>query len=148
MRLRMTALPVFFVAVRPNRIGVGLASTGSRWRACSTKPRRTCFSALAAARKSRRMRILESAGPACVIARPPDNRRKPSELCRQALTPTGAAAGQNQTAAFGGHAGAKTVAAFAHQIARLKCSFHGLHSLKGRPRVAHLPKNLVYVGRM
>lgn len=69
MRLRLTALPVFLLAVRPNLIGVEAASSAMRWRACKTSPRRTCLSALAAAKKSRRTRKVDSAGPDIFIMR-------------------------------------------------------------------------------
>lgn len=47
-------------------------------------------------------------------------------LGNQLLAASGAAAGENLTAIFGGHAGAKTVGAFAFQIAGLECSFHDI----------------------
>jgi hypothetical protein len=44
----------------------------------------------------------------------------------QALTALGAAAGQDLTAAFGGHAGAETVGTLALEYAGLECSLHDI----------------------
>jgi hypothetical protein len=49
-------------------------------------------------------------------------------LSAQFLAPPRPARRQHQTAAFGRHAGAKAVAALAHQFARLIGPFHGIVS--------------------
>lgn len=47
-----------------------------------------------------------------------------ASLCSEALTALGTATVKNMTAAFGGHAGAKTVSTLALEYAGLKSSFH------------------------
>ena len=51
-----------------------------------------------------------------------------SGLGAQLRAALGAARGQDGTAAFGGHAGAETMPAFADQAARLESAFHGSYS--------------------
>ena len=51
MRLRTTALPVFFVTVKPNRGPRGASPVASAW---STKPGRVTFRPRATARNSLR----------------------------------------------------------------------------------------------
>jgi hypothetical protein len=51
-----------------------------------------------------------------------------AQLRTQFLAPPRPARRQHQTAAFGRHAGAKAVAALAHQFARLIGPFHGIVS--------------------
>src|SRR4051812_1587387 len=110
IRFRSTALPVFFVTVKPTRAG----PWSSRARACKTNGAAGTLLPVAAARKSAR----------CF------------NLSMQAADPAGAASGaklftaaraariENLAAAFGGHAGTKSVTALAYQFARLICPLH------------------------
>ena len=120
-RLRITALPILRLTVKPTRDPV------SRWSellmaACNRNagaPIRTPFAAMR--KKSDRSGRRPQALP---MARLPGERG----LGRQALTALGATGGQDLAAANGCHAGPEAMAAFTHQLARLIRAFHGKNS--------------------
>ena len=110
-RLRSTALPTFLVTVKPN----ARRPSSSRWRACSTN---------AAAG------TLRSASPR--PGSPPVASTVPWKRATgcvppsggQPLAPARAPRDEHLAAALGGHAGAESVTALAHQLARLIGPLH------------------------
>ena len=113
VRLRITALPIFFVTVKPSRAG----PWSSRGSACSTTPGIGALRPLAAARRNSARRV----------RRPGGAKLGPSSG-RQALAALGAAVGQHLAAADGGHAGTESVPPLADQLRRLIGALHGRFS--------------------
>jgi hypothetical protein len=123
VRLRITALPTFFVTVNPIRA----AWPSSRGNACRTRPCTAALRPLEAARKNsarrfsrcgngRNCNLVGSAG-AIGITRNAGSGRK---LCAT----LGAAIGENLAAANGRHAGAETVPVLADEFGRLIRTLH------------------------
>src|SRR5690606_20194809 len=105
--LRTGALPVLLVTVNPTP---GLPS--ATFTACSTKPPLATFVPRAALRNCAPF-FRRRNGNAGVSGTVPELRRKPTAAL-------GTAAGQKDPAILGGHASPETVAALAHEIARLE----------------------------
>ena len=114
-RLRSTADPTFFDTVKPTRTG----PPSSRLRACNTNAAVGTLTPVAAARKSARC-LSRSMGTTPAASR--------SASGTESLAPLRPALGNDLAATHGGHAGAKTVTALAHQLAGLISPLHGLFS--------------------
>ena len=114
MRLRITALPIFLVTVKPKRdLGLSQCPCGLI-SICNIKVPATNFLPLAAAdRKSLRFLIVS----------------RDNGLSGKALAAFGPAGVDDPAAPDGGHACTETVAAFANEIAGLERAFHGKKSL-------------------
>lgn len=123
-RLRATALPIFRDAVKPTRMAGNSAIEPSgccsgRAAICRTNARLTALRPRAHRRKSRRFsrRASRSTPGASWLVRRASS--------AQALATLGAAGANYPPTTHRGHAGAKAVAPFAHEPARLVRSFHG-----------------------
>lgn len=110
VRLRTTALPTFFVTVKPSRTG----ASSSRNMACKTRPGDGAFRPLDATLKNsaRRVRCGERAPCAATC------------LGRKLLPALGAAVGDHLAATHRLHAGTETVAALADEFRRLIRTLH------------------------
>src|SRR5580700_5615271 len=136
-RLRSTALPTCRDTVKPMRTG----PSSARRRACTTKVPTDTRCPAAAARKSVRClnRSMAAADMAAADLAADELRSRTEPLA--ALGPPGR---QHSAAALGRHPGAKAVAAFAHQFARLVGPFHGI-DLRQRP-VRHMRCGVNLIG--
>src|SRR5262249_18277966 len=114
-RLRSTAFPTFLDTVKPTRTG----PRSLRLRACNTNAAVGTLAPAAAATKSARC-LSRSIAMTPAAPRP----RSGAEPLASARPPRG----DDLAAALGRHAGAKTVTALAHQLARLISPLHGSFS--------------------
>ena len=115
-RFRSTAVPTFLDTVKPTRIG----PVSPRVRACNTKAAVVALTPLAAARKSDRCLNLSTGEP----------RAGASVSGAEPLAPAPASRVEDPAATLGRHAGAKSVTALAHQLARLIGPLHGFFSAR------------------
>ena len=113
VRLRITALPIFFVTVKPSRAG----PWSSRGSACNTTPGIGALRPLAAARRNSARRV-----------RRPGGAKLDPGSGRQALAALGPSVGQDPAPADGGHAGTESVPPLADQLRRLIGALHGRFS--------------------
>ena len=128
--------------VSPRKYSWRLVSCG---RACKTSPCRTCFKPLAAAKITPRARGQKLRRPANIRRAMPRLCRHDKKSGRQAFATACAPTRQHQTPAFGSHTGAKSMAAFTHQIAWLESPFHVTHSLPNQ--IGKMPDLVTSSGR-
>ena len=113
VRLRITALPIFLVTVKPSRAG----SLSPRDSTCSTTPVAAALRPLAAARRNSARRV-----------RRPEPAKSGPRSGRQALTALGPPVGQHLAASDGRHAGAEPMPPLADQLRRLIGALHSRFS--------------------
>ena len=113
VRLRITALPIFFVTVKPRRAGP-VSSRGSAW---STSPGMGALRPLAAARWNSARRV-----------RRPGAAKQGLGSGRQPLATLGPAVGQHLAASDRGHPGAESMPPLADELRRLIGALHSQYS--------------------